>query len=209
MELPRAYVAFAFDDFHLFLTNPDGSTSLQTFSWYSESNYDKGYQGIVAVEELPNSQVLIVSVQRDSNPVLYDPGNGTAIRKLNLADRRGNPKFKLRATAGEFWADDYDTIVKLDATTLDAIANRLLQGPGQTTTRQFIGEFSLCRSETLCLVARPFSGDVIGLDCTTMLQTHRVALGKQPLLAGLLGEDRVVALDWKTGEFLSGALEKA
>jgi hypothetical protein len=41
------------------------------------------------------------------------------------------------------------------------------------------------------LVARPFSGDVVGLDCDSMLQTHRATLGKQPLEAGLLrDEDR-------------------
>jgi len=207
MELPRAYVAFAFDDFHLFLVRPDGSISSQTFPWYTNTEYDKGYQGIVAVEELPNSHALIVSVQRDSNPVLYDPDSGTAIRKLTLAGRGGNPNLKLRATAGEYWANDYDTIVKLDATTLNVIACRRLQGSEQSAV-QFIGEFSLCRSDTLCLVTRPFSGDVIGLDCATMAQTHRATLGKQPLLAGLLGDDRVVALDWKTGEFLAGTLEK-
>jgi len=207
-ELPRAYVAFAFGDFHLFLTHPDGGISVQTFSWYSDTNYDKGYQGIVAVEELPNSHLLIVSVQRDSNPILFDPSSGAAVRKLDLAGRRGNPHFKLRASASEFWADDYDTIVKLDAVTLAVIANKRLQGAAETIW-QCIGEFSLCRDETLCLVARSFSGDVIGLDCKSMLQTYRAALGKQPLLAGLLGDDRVVALDWKTGQFLEGTLEKA
>lgn len=206
-ELPRAYVAYAFGDFHLFLVDLDGSVSCLTFSWYSDANYDKGYQGIVAVEELPASHLLIVCVQRDSNPILYDPHNGAVVKKLNLADRRGNPQFKLRASLGEFWADDYDTIVKLDAKTLDVIASERLQGSAQMT-QQFIGEFSFCRDETLCLVARPFSSDVIGIDCDSMHQTHKATLGKQPLRAGLLGEDKVVALDWKTGEFLTGRLEK-
>jgi hypothetical protein len=181
-ELPRAYVAYAFGDFHLFLVDLNGSVSCETFSWYSEANYDKGYQGIVAVEELPASHLLIVCVQRDSNPILYDPHNGAVVKKLNLADRRGNPQFKLRASLG-------------------------VQSSAQMT-QQFIGEFSLCRDETLCLVARPFSNDVIGIDCDSMHQTHKAALGKQPLKAGLLEEDRVVALDWKTGEFLMGRLEK-
>ena len=206
-ELPRAYVAFAFASYHLFLIQPCGSISVQEFAWYTNTDYDKGYQGIVGVEELPDSQLLIVLIQRDSHPILYDPGAGAVVRKLNLAERGGNPRFKLRASAAEFWASDYDTILKLDAETLDVVTSQRLQGSAQST-RHFIGDFSLCRRESLCLVPRPFSGDAIGIDCDTMRQTHRANLGKQPLRAGLLGEDRVVALDWKTGEFLAGTLEQ-
>lgn len=207
-ELPRAYVAFAFGDFHLFLVKINGETSMQTFNWYNNANYDKGYQGIVGVEEVPNSTLLIVSVQRDSNPILYDPDTGKEVRKLSLADRGGNPQFRFRSSANEFWADDYDHIVKLDATSLIVKATEQLQETGKGG-RQFIGDFSFDQSERLCLVARPFSGDVIGIDCDSMRQTYRVELGSQPLEAGLLGDDTVVALDWKTGEFLSGKLKKA
>jgi hypothetical protein len=207
-ELPRAYVAFAFGGFHLFLVNLNGEVSMQAFSWYSDTDYDKGYQGIIGVEEIPNSSLLIVSIQRDSSPILYDPDTGKAVKKLSLADRRGNPDFVFRSSANEFWATDYDHIVKINATTLDVIATKQLQEAGQVG-RQFIGDFSFDRSERLCLVARPFGGDVIGLDCDSMRQTYRAELGKQPLEAGLLGDDTVVAVDWKSGEFLSGRIEKA
>lgn len=208
-ELPRAYVAFAFGDYHLFLIEADGDISVHGFPWYSNTSYDKVYQGIVGVEEVPNSRLLIVSVQRDSNPILYDPEARAVVRKLVLANRFGNPAFKFRASANEFWATDYDHVVKLDATTLDVTASRRLQKGTRQVMRQFIGEFSFCRHESLCLVARPFGGDVIGLDCDKMRPTHRVSLGRQPLEAGLLGDDTVVALDWKTGEFLMGELRRS
>jgi hypothetical protein len=181
---------------------------MQGFSWYSDDGYDKMYQGIVGVEELPNCPQLIVSVQRNSSPILYDPDTRKAVRKLSLADRRGNPHFCLRTSANELWADDYDHIVKLDGTTLNIIATKQLQ-QGGAQGGQFIGEFSLCRGENLCLVARPFSRDVVGLDCDSLRLTHRAVFEKQPLQAALLGDDTVVALDWKTGEFLSGELKKA
>ena len=207
-ELPHAYVGYAFGDFHLFLVNPVGQASVQAFDWYDNAHYDKGYQGIVGVQEIPNSHLLIVSVQRDSNPVLYDPDIRKEVKKLSLAGRGGNPRFQVRISASELWADDYDHIVKLDAMTLNVIETKQLQEAG-TAGRQFIGEFALCGDERLCLVARPFNGDAIGLDCDSMRQTHRAALGKQPLVAGLLGDDTVVALDWKTGRFLHGKLRKA
>lgn len=37
---------------------------MQTFHWYNE-DYDKGYQGIVGVSEVPGQDLLIVSIQRD------------------------------------------------------------------------------------------------------------------------------------------------
>jgi hypothetical protein len=206
-HLPRAYVAYAFGDYRLFLVHPDGYAESQTFPWYTSSNYDKGYQGIVGVQELRDSRSLIVSVQRDSNPVVYDPENRTVVRKVALADRRGNPSFTLRSTAGEFLVIDYDTVVKLDAITLIASAGRRLQDGGNFAA-QNVGALSLCRPETLCVVARPHSGDVIGLDCATLAQTHRANLGSQPLDAALLGDDIVVALDWKTANFLTGSLQK-
>lgn len=206
-ELPRAYVAQAFDDFHLFLVSRLGDASIQVFNWYADSRYNKMYQGIVGVEELPNSHLLIVSVQRDSNPILYDPDSEKEIRKLTLAGRNGNPQLRFRNSANELWADDYDHIVKLDATTLNVIASKQLQEATEGTGH-FIGGFSFDRGERLCLVARPFSGDVIGLDCDSMRQTHRAEMGKQPLNAGLLGDDTIVALDWKTGELVKGKLER-
>jgi hypothetical protein len=207
-ELPRAYVASEFGDFQLVLVHLDASVSTQSFPWYSDTNYDKIYQGITDVQEVSNTGFLIVSIQRNSNPVLYDPENKTVVRKLKLADRGGRPHFKLRASAGEFWADDYDHIVKLNSTNLDVVAIKQLQEPGNEMTRQFIGDFLLCRAETICLVARPFSGDVLALECDTMRPVYRSLLGKQPLEAALLG-DKVVAIDWKTGEFLSGLLVNA
>ncbi len=205
--LPRAYVALSFGDFRLFLVQPDAGLSAQAFPWYTDGAYDKLYQGIVGVEEIPNSNLLIVSIQRDSNPILYDPDSKTVIRKLKLVDGGGSPKFKLRVSTSEYWANDYDHLVKLNASTFDVVETRHLQKGAEGISRQFIGEFSFCRAETLCLVARPFSGDVLGLDCDTMMPTYRTALGRHPLEAALLG-DKVVAIDWKTGDVLSGPLEK-
>ena len=124
--------------------------------------------------ELPDTHLLVVSVQRDSNPILFYPGSGEVVRKLDLG---GTPEFQVRASANEIWATDYDYLVKLDAKTLNVITSKRLQDETPRATRQFIGEVSICRSDGLCLVARPFSGDVIGLDCESMVTTHRVGVG--------------------------------
>ena len=101
-RLPHAFTGFAFGDYRLILTNDQGQAELQGFDWFDNS-YDKGYQGIVDAMEIPNSALLILSIQRDSAPVLYDPFTKQVVRKLRLADRRGNSEFCLRVAADEFW----------------------------------------------------------------------------------------------------------
>ena len=73
-------MAQAFGDFYLFLVNALGDASIRVFNWYAESRYDKMYQGIVAVEELPNSHLLIVSVHRE----IRIPSCTTPTRKKKL-----------------------------------------------------------------------------------------------------------------------------
>jgi len=71
---------------------------------------------------------------------------------------------------------------------------------------QFIGQFAFDADEQVCAVARPFSGDVVGLDPKTLELRYRAELGKQPLEVAVLRDLRVFARDWKTGEILKGAL---
>jgi hypothetical protein len=60
---------------------------------------------------------------------------------------------------------------------------------------------------SLCVVGRPFSGDVIGLACDSFEITRRAALGRQPLDVAVLSDGRIFARDWKTGDPLVGMLE--
>jgi hypothetical protein len=200
-HLPHAFTGFASGDYWLILTDDQGHVELQGFDWFDNS-YDKGYQGIIGVTETPDGKLLIISIQRDSTPVLYDPAKKQVVRKLQLADRRGNPEFCLRVASDEFWVSDYDSIVKLDAKTLDVLKAERIQDAA-SGTMQFIGKFCFNLDQRLCIVARPFSGDAIVLDGDSMRQTHRIKLGRQPLDIGWLLDGTVVARDWKTGEFLS------
>jgi len=203
--LPAAFTGYAFGDYRLILTRHPGEGDVQTLSWFDD-DYDKGYQGIVGALEVPDSSFLIISVQRDSHPVLYDPESRKAIRKLSLADRGGNPAFQFRATGHEFWTADYDAIVKLDGKTLEVIGIRTVQAAHQGT-RQFIGNFCFNLCQDLCFIARPFSEDAVILDPNSMAEISRIKLGRQPLDIAILANGKLVARDWKTGDFLFHHLE--
>lgn len=53
-------------------------------------------------------------------------------------------------------------------------------------------------------MARPFSGDVVSLDTANLEVIERAVLGRQPLMAVGLSDGRVIARDWKTGDWISG-----
>jgi hypothetical protein len=210
-HLPTAYVAYfkrpALSDFHLFLIEPiRPSTEIVTLDWYDDS-YDKGYQGVVGVVKVPDEDKLIISVQRDSHPILYDLTQRKVISKLSLADRSGNPTLRFTQYPRELWADDYDTLLRLDPYDW-RIKDSLLLQAASAGCRQFIGAYCFSQDESLCAVARPFSGDIVALNTKKFKITHTCKLGHQPLLVAVLSDGNVYGRDWKTGTLLKGQLKK-
>jgi hypothetical protein len=203
-QLPRAYVGFVGDNYRLIQPGALEFEDVQELSWYDDT-YDKGYQGIVGVFAIPNSRNLVVSVQRDSNPVVYDPATKQVVRKLSLVNGYGNPEFVFRKSANELWASDYDSLVKLDVGTLDVKQSLLVQG-GVSGSRAFMGNFCFNGDENICLVARPFSGDALLIDANSMRQIRTIKLNGQPLEIVLFADTTVVARDWKSGNLLLGRL---
>lgn len=210
--LPKAYVAYfkrpGVSDCHLFLVDSiRPEVTVADFPWYDNS-YDKDWQSIIGVVEVPNRDLLIVSVQRDSHPVLMDAGTKRMVGKLSLAGAAGNPTLRFRQRANELWADDYDNLLRIDPDTWRVRNRKRLQGGVLGCSGQFIGAFAFNADETLCVVARPFSGDVVALDTTRFRVTHTCNLGHQPLRVALLSDGTVWARDWKTGKLLKGSLKK-
>ena len=207
---PRYYVTY-FDPGHdgdFYLVAVDSARKelkVDRFDWYDES-YDKGYQGITGVIELPSGS-LIVSVQRDSHPVLYDPENRKLLRKLSLAGNHGNPRFRMVTQRHELWVDDYDTLLKLDVEELCVKRQRRLQESAKGTA-QFIGDWTFNREFSICLVARPFSGDVLAVSADTLSTKYVCSIGKQPLEVGFTSNGNVIARDWKSGVLLKGSLRR-
>jgi hypothetical protein len=179
-----------------------GRWERQELPWYGD-DYDLGYQGLVGVVEIPGRDELIISVQRDSHPVIYHPEEERVVGKLELAGRRGNPCLRFRKMAKELWADDYDSLLRInpdDWSVMDALR---IQG-ADVDMRQFIGNWSFTTDEKLCAVARPFSGDVALIDTKNFKIKERCATGGQPLECALLDDGRIIARDWKTGDLLQG-----
>lgn len=209
-HLPRHYVAYlvqpAWSDFALVTVNASEGLTLQTFDWYDDS-YDKGYQGVIGSAEIPSSKLILVSVQRSSTVILYDPEARRKVGDFALSGGYGNPKLHFRSPT-ELWADDYDTIVKVEPGTWRVLQIRKMQGAAAGTA-QFIGQFAFDVNGTVCAVARPFSGDIVGLDPKSLKTRYRTKVGSQPLEVSVLRDGRVFARDWKTGNLLSGELSRS
>jgi hypothetical protein len=208
-SVPAAYVSyFAYkgvSDYWLCLLRGN-QPRLQRFDWYDDS-YDKGYQGIVGVVEVPDSPTVLVSVQRDSEPLLFDPTKGKVIRKIKLAGHCGNPALQFSRSGQLLWADDYDTLLKIDRKSWSVIKSKQLQSDDNGTS-QFIGDYWLNSDESLCVVARPFSSDVVALDTRDLKTRYECSIGRQPLQAVMLSDNRVFGRDWKSGDALAGIMKR-
>lgn len=209
--VPRLYIAYIgfppWRDFVLLrVAAAESRIEAQRLEWYDES-YDQMYQGIVAVVEIPGREVAVVSVQRSSRLVLHDLATGRSTGGVELAGSGGNPDVRLRRDGAELWASDYDSLVVVDPVNWKVLRSRRIQGAAWGT-QQFVGEYAFDRDEKLCVVARPFAADVVGVDARTLRIVSRAKVGGQPLQVAVVGGDQVVARDWKTGTLLRGRLER-
>ena len=203
--LPHLFVQYLgkpWDDFVLVKIEL-GHIHIQRLEWY-DASYDKGYQGVVDVIALPDTQHALISVQRSSDLVLHDLETGKAVRKVSIGGQHGNPKLSLRNGGTEVWATDYDTIVIIDVRNWQIVRKKRLQGAAAGTS-QFVGDYSFS-PDGACCVARPYSGDVVAVN--ERLKILRSAqLGRQPQEAVELSNGGVIARDWKSGDLLQGRMQ--
>jgi hypothetical protein len=210
-DVPRLYVEYVrfapWKDFVLIALVPAANRiDVQRLAWYDDS-YDKGYQGIVGVLALPGGECALVSVQRSSRLVLHDLATGAKRQSIDLGNRGGNPELELRASGQEVWATDYDTLVVVRTSDWFVVRHKRLQS-AFTGTQAFVGELSFAPDAPPCLVARPFSGEVVAIDIGTLRTKAIAKLGQQPLQVAALRGGEVVARDWKTGALLRGRLKR-
>ena len=207
--VPRLYVEYLgfppWSDFVLLSVSAVASRiDAQRLEWYDDT-YDKGYQGVIGVLELPHREIAIVAVQRSSRLVVHDLVHGNSRGTIDLAGRGGNPNLFMRCKARELWASDYDFLVVVDPDNLKTIRSARFQ-MALAGTQQFIGDYAFNQDEQVCAVARPFSGDVLGVNPLKMKGTSKARVGGQPLEVALVDDDQVVARDWQTGRLLRGQL---
>lgn len=192
------YLAAPWNDYVL-VRIESGYVHIQRLEWYDNS-FDKDYQSIVDVVELPDPRYALISVQRSSVLIVHDLETGHAKAKIGLGGSLGNPRLTRRAS--EVWASDYDTMAVIDAASWQVLRRTKLQRGGQ-----FIGDYSFSGNGRCC-IARPYSGDVI--EVNDRLKIDRVAkLGRQPYEAIALTSGDVIARDWKSGDLLKGRFESA
>jgi len=208
-DVPRLHASFLsfapWNDCVLLEVLPAGGRiEVRRLKWY-DASYDKDYQSVCDVIGFPEVHGALVSVSRSSRLILHDLKTGRTKRKIDLGARGGNPRLKLRDAGREVWASDYDSLVVL-RTGDWRIRKRSRLQDSPAGTQQFVGEFAFAPDQPLCVVARPFSGDVIGVDVRTLERRGGANLGREPMEVAVLAGGQIVARDWKTGDLLRGEL---
>ena len=166
-------------------------------SWFNNTNYDLGYQGLVDCLSLPAAELVVVAVQRSSELVTIDPKLNRRVGTIMLAGRGGNPTLNRRSGA-DFLASDYDSLCLVHARTGEVRCSAPLQASPGSNTQQFIGDYD--PDGTNCIVARPFSGDVVLVDLKTLIVCARAPVAGQPLAVCMTPNAAFVTRDSKTGK---------
>lgn len=166
-------------------------------SWFNAVNYDLGYQDLVDCLTVHDLGRVLVAVQRSSQLVSISLETNKRIGNIMLASRGGNPKLApLPGT--EILASDYDSLCVVDLRTAAVRHSPPLQGPRLPNTQQFIGDYHISSGQ--CVVARPYSGDVVQVDLRDFSILRHAPVSGQPLDVCTVSEERVVTRDWKTGK---------
>ena len=113
----------------------------------------------------------------------------------------------LRNGGRELWAKDCDTVVVLSTDDWRVLRSARLQQAAKGSVSQFIGALAFLPGGDECLVARPFSGDVLAIDSQSLKATRAARVGREPLTAIMSREGEVIARDWKTGDVLRARLK--
>lgn len=170
-------------------------------TWFNDENYDRGYQGLVDCLALPEAGMVVVSVQRSSELVLIDLERGVRVGSIQLAGRGGNPQLRRWSPTG-FFANDYDALCCVDVQCRLTRCSGVLQPAAPPNTSQFTGDYDL--GETTCVVARPFSGDVLQLEINSFAVLDRAPVPGQPLSVCLTSPRSFLTRDWQTGKLERG-----
>lgn len=209
-QLPKHYVAclkgISTDEFSLISIQESGEAVIAQFDWYDDT-YDKAYQGIVGVVAVPNTDRILVSVQRSSQIIICNQ-DGKKSGDFELAGSHGNPRLQFRRSGTELWADDYNTLLAIEPESWKVSRARRLQSADKGTA-QFIGQYCFTADDQYCCVSRPYSGDVLLLDPNTLKARYRARLGMQPFEAVAMSDLKIIARDWQTGALLSGTASRA
>lgn len=207
-ETPSHFVAWLNEDAtaasgYFLISVHDRQVSIERLDWFDGDSYDLGYQSVGAVSPVPDSEDLVFGIQRSSHLVVVSPLPTRTVRRVALSGNYGNAVPHLRLVASEIWAVDYDTLVRLDWRTWEVTGTLRLQDAA-AGARMFVGDLWMPPDESYLLVPRPGMGDIVAVDPIRLAQVGITSTGRQPLVAAVMGDGRVVARDWKTGDLLIG-----
>lgn len=186
----------------LLVDGPAETVRRLDLDWFNDENYDRGYQGLVDCLALPAAGLVVVSVQRSSELVLIDPERNVQVGSIRLTGAGGNPQLR-RWSPTTFFANDYNSLCLVDAESRLAKCSGVLQPAAPPNTGQFTGDYDL--GEATCVVARPFSGDVLQLEIDSFAVLGRVSVPGQPLSVCKTSDRSFLTRDWRTGKLESGA----
>lgn len=180
------------------------------FPWFTNENYDMGYQGLVDIAPHPFRDEALISIQRAGHFAVVDPANGQRLRVIELANRHGNASIHFDPD-GSVWTDDYDTLIHLDLREERVISSARLQGevPSEHSPtgmmRSWIGDIWPDHESGLIWIPRPYSGDVLAVRKTDLGIERSIETGGAPITAFAVN-GHLITREWRVSDINIRAL---
>lgn len=189
-HVPKHYVRWVDLTFgppySLITINPDMGVSSKPIMWF-DSKYDFPYVFITNVTAVPNSPLVLMTLQRSAYLYIHDTSSNCL-----------NGRIQLKGSAGShrpLWSREGDILIAASYDTLNLIDRKDWRITHQHPFNTAIGEPSLSSDGSLLLVPCPYLGEVHVLDLKTLEPRGRAITEGKPVSAVLLRDGRLYFQD--------------
>ena len=202
LSLPKYYYAFP----NLITIENGTALSVDNLDKADYTSVNLRGEGFVGATPVPNTEFVLLSQVHDSNLVLYDPHKGKMLRTISLAERHSHPNVFFHPSGNEFWATDYDTVVRVEVEGWSKTGEFRIEFGDGRFDRRFIGYIAFRQDGEFCAVARPYSHDAVVMNAKSFTVVGRVELAGAPYDLALLSSGEIIAAwypphPWLTGSF--------
>lgn len=201
---------FDTDECSVYLFPDKGNWEIRRLPWIEDSSwfydgpdYDVMYQGIGPAARIPGRRNVFIPIFRDTRVVVYDVLARRVIDKVDVGGCFGCSAVRFCKKENEIWVLNYDSLARINIDTLKVIASQRIQhevgGVGA-----FIGLWNFDLTESLCVIPRPYSGDVVVIDVKAFSIVDVCPIGGRPYEGILLDSGEIVSREMKSGDLLLG-----
>lgn len=211
MDVPRHYnVLMRSPDVHgyhalLALEPETRGVRTSSFEWLdNEDDYDAERMAVGPVIPLPNSQDVLVFIQRSTTYYVFNPLDETIVRRGSLGFVPG--RIVVSNDGRKAWMVNGNAILTFDLEQVCIVSRQNLQGDGMEGISTSVTDLAVDPGETVCCIAWSDPGAIVAVGIERRTNSSRVALDYSPTEVAIFRDGRFYCRERLTGHLRGGVL---